>query len=124
LPMVPRDEAILINLLLSYLAQLPMYSVLLLGLVLAFARWRKNPKVAGSVLFGVGVLGVLLLALPLAFQFIPQMVLGRYGTFEQYRFLNLVMGFVRYLIEAVALGVILVAALSGRPDPTPPGDWR
>jgi hypothetical protein len=98
----------------SYLTQLPMLVVLLVGIVLALVNWGRNPKAASLALFGLVILLAQALIAPAVNNWLPVWLLGRGFGAARIGLFNTIRAAIAATVRAVGYGLLLGAIFSGR----------
>lgn len=103
-----------VNIMPTLLMMLPLYVALLTGIGVAVARRQRHPRVSlhASLAFGL----LLLTSIGAAYlnATLPMVLLSKGLQPHQYGPVLFVSGVVRFLIDAVAIGLLVAAVFGGR----------
>lgn len=100
--------------LVSYLMQLPIFLVWLVGFVLAFVYWGRYPRVSLLTLIGLTIFLIETLANTYLSLWLPIMLSQRGITTAQIGVILTGKGIVTALVDAIGWGLIVAAIFSGR----------
>ena len=106
-----------IGILLSNLiSQLPILLLFGIGLVMAISRWQKHPRVSLFVIAGCALEIAIVLSFAAAYGYLA--VSGtRTSSPSQLGYLYQIIGVLRGVLSAIAIGLIIAAAFMNRPSP-------
>jgi hypothetical protein len=94
--------------------QIPVIIVIIIGIIFAFVKWSKNPKVAKVALGGLGILSfAILLNLGVSFLSV-QLPLLLDGNFQLIGYINVGISFIGNLVWAFGLVLLIYAVWVGR----------
>ncbi len=112
--MIGAMSSYFIQTLTQFASHIPIYLVLLAGAGIAGARYRQHPQVSGLVMGACVTLVVSSVATMVLY-----MILSRFmsssGDYRTMGFVMKAVGGAHTLIEAVCYGLLIAAALTGRP---------
>jgi hypothetical protein len=97
----------------QWASSLPMVVVWIVGILFAFARWRKHPKVSLLVMLSCALSLLMTLVMPIAWHFVFAAVRP---SGESTRYVSLAVSFLWACLAAVSSGLLIYAALVNRPD--------
>jgi len=101
----------------TYVPQLPLQCVWIVGIVLALVGWRKHPNVSLLTVLAFGAYIVLNLIYPLAWRYVFSALLNRADGEAQRRILVASFGFVWCCLLAIPSLLVLAAIFGWRRPP-------
>ena len=114
-------DSYFVQYLVNMASQLPELLVCVIGIFLGMIWWWRHRKVSTLLIIALVILGLNLLALT-ALQIwsgeLFQEAFAR-ADYREWRFAYTMIGFVKSLITAGSLGLMVYAIYSGRPEPDP-----
>ena len=107
------------NALVSILMASPTILVAFVGCLLAIFRWKRHPKVSLLALIAFLIYMGSSVFFPLIYAILPTFLRSSAWSTQSYSVLYRGMSLLHYLIEAVALALLLAAVLAGRSPQQP-----
>ena len=102
------------NAVVSILTASPAILVALVGCLLVMIRWRRHPRASALALVALLIYLFNSFLFPIVYAVLPALLTGRAFSTSSYTILYRGLAFFHYLVEAVALALLLAAVFAGR----------
>jgi len=115
-------DSYFVQYLVNLASQLPELLVCVIGVFLGMIWWWRHRKVSLLLMIALVILGLNLIALTALQTWSGELFFGKTATptdYHEYRFLYTMIGFIKSLITAGTLGLLVYAVYSGRTEPDP-----
>ena len=115
-------DSYFVQYLVNLASQLPELLVCVIGVFLGLIWWWRHRKVSLLLMIALVILGLNLIALTSLQTWSGELFFGKTATptdYHEYRFLYTMIGFIKSLITAGTLGLLIYAVYSGRTEPDP-----
>jgi hypothetical protein len=115
-------ESYFVQYLVGLASQLPELVVCVIGVFLGMIWWWRQRRVSLLLIIALVILGLNLIVLTALQTWAGELFFGKTVTaidYREYRFLYGMIGFIKSLITAGSLGLLIYAVYSGRPEPDP-----
>jgi hypothetical protein len=115
-------DSYFVHYLVNLASQLPELLVCIVGVFLGLIWWWRHRKVSLLLMIALVILGLNLIALTALQTWSGEWFFGKTVAatdYREYRFLYSMIGFIKSLITAGTLGLLIYAIYSGRPEPDP-----
>jgi len=116
------DDSYFVQYMVSLASQLPELLVCVIGVFLGIIWWWRQRRVSVLLIIALVILGLNLLILTALQTWAGELFFGKTVSstdYREYRFLYEMIGFIKSLVTAGALGLLIYAVYSGRPQPDP-----
>jgi len=92
----------------------PAILVALVGSLLVVLRWRRHPRASALALVAFLIYLFTSILFPIVYAVLPALLIERAWSTSSYSILYRGLAFFHYLVEAVALALLLAAVFAGR----------
>jgi hypothetical protein len=115
-------ESYFVQYLVSLASQLPELLLCAIGVFLGMIWWWRQRRISLLLIIALVILGLNLVVLTVLQTWSGELFFGKTvspNDYREYRFLYGMIGFIKSLITAGSLGLLIYAIYSGRPEPDP-----
>ena len=115
-------DSYFVQYLVNLASQLPELLVCVIGVFLGMIWWWRHRKVSLLLMIALVILGLNLIALTALQTWSGELFFGKTVAptdIREYRFVYSMIGFIKSLITAGTLGLLIYAVYSGRTEPDP-----
>jgi len=115
-------DSYFVQYLVNLASQLPELLVCVIGVFLGMIWWWRHRKISLLLMIALVILGFNLIALTALQTWSGELFFGKTVTptdYREYRFVYSMIGFIKSLITAGTLGLLIYAVYSGRTEPDP-----
>ena len=115
-------DSYFVQYLVNLASQLPELLVCVIGVFLGMIWWWRHRRISLLLMSALVILGLNLIALTALQTWSGELFFGKTATptdYHEYRFLYTMIGFIKSLITAGTLGLLVYAVYSGRTEPDP-----
>ena len=115
-------DSYFVQYLVNLASQLPELLVCVIGVFLGMIWWWRHRRISLLLMIALVILGLNLIALTALQTWSGELFFGKTVTstdYREYRWTYTMIGFIKSLITAGTLGLLIYAIYSGRPEPDP-----